>query len=49
LPAQDLLAVMHKGVEVMIPINEAIVLEVIHQTKSIRTNLPEGLLEVYTN
>ena len=49
LPAQDLLAVMHKGVEVMIPINEAIVLEVIHETKSIRTNLPEGLLEVYTN
>ncbi len=49
LPAQDLLAVMHKGVEVMIPINEVIVLEVSHETKSIRTNLPEGLLEVYTN
>lgn len=49
LPGQDLLALMYKGVEVMIPINEAIILEVIHESKLIKTNLPEGLLEIYTN
>lgn len=49
LPGQDLLALTHKGVEVMIPINDAIILEVSHESKTIKTNLPEGLLEVYTN
>jgi 16S rRNA processing protein RimM len=49
LPAQDLLAVMHKGVEVMIPMNEAIVKEINHETKTINTDLPDGLLEIYTN
>jgi 16S rRNA processing protein RimM len=49
LPAQDLLAVTHKGVEVMIPMNEAIIKEINHTQKTIYTQLPEGLLEIYTN
>ena len=49
LPAQDLLAVMHKGAEVMIPMNEAIVKDINHETKTIQTDLPDGLLEIYTN
>ncbi len=49
LPAQDLLAVIYKGVEAMIPINNSIILAVNHETKSIKTNLPDGLLEVYAN
>jgi 16S rRNA processing protein RimM len=49
LPAQDLLAVIYKDVEVMIPINDSILLDVNHEMKSIKTNLPDGLLEIYVN
>lgn len=49
LPAQDLLAVMHQNIEVMIPITEAIVKEIDHDQKTIQTELPDGLLEVYKN
>lgn len=49
LPAQDLLAMTYKNVEVMIPVNEAIIKEVNHETKVIHTELPDGLLEIYTN
>jgi 16S rRNA processing protein RimM len=48
LPAQDLLAVDYKGIEVMIPTHQDIMLSVEHEEKTIWVNLPKGLLEVYT-
>ena len=49
LPAQDLIALDYKNAEVLIPINEHIVLKIETETKTIITQLPEGLLEVYTD
>lgn len=47
LPGQDLLAVDHKGTEVMVPINDDIIKKIDHETKTVHTELPGGLLEVY--
>ena len=48
LPAQNLLAIEHKGKEVLIPMADEILQVVDKEKKQIQVNLPEGLLEVYT-
>jgi len=48
LPHQDLLGVMHPKGEVLVPINDDIIRKVDLENKQIHTQLPEGLLEIYT-
>jgi 16S rRNA processing protein RimM len=44
---QDLIAVAHKGAEVLIPITDDIIYQVDKKAQLIYTNLPDGLLEIY--
>jgi 16S rRNA processing protein RimM len=44
---QDLIAADYKGVEILIPISRNIINKVDKSVKTIYTNLPDGLLEVY--
>lgn len=48
MPASDLLIMSYKGGNVLIPITDEIVLLADHSNKKVITNLPEGLLEIYT-
>ena len=45
---QNLIAFDYQGVEVLIPITDGIVLEADRANKQVRVELPDGLLEVYT-
>ncbi len=45
---QDLIAMDYDGIEILIPINDDIVKSVNREKKELYTNLPDGLLEVYT-
>jgi 16S rRNA processing protein RimM len=47
LPQQELVAMDYQNVEVLIPLNEAIVLQVNREQKTLITRLPGGLLELY--
>jgi 16S rRNA processing protein RimM len=47
LNGQDLIAMEYRGVEVLIPTSEEIVLKADKETKRLMVNLPDGLLEVY--
>jgi 16S rRNA processing protein RimM len=44
---QDLISMKYKGVEVLIPIADDIVLRAEHATKQMMVKLPDGLLEIY--
>lgn len=46
---QNLIAFDYQGAEVLIPITDSIVLEADRSNKQLRVELPEGLLEVYTD
>lgn len=48
LPNQDLLAMEYQGHEVLIPVQDEIILRTSKKERKIYVNLPEGLLEVYT-
>ncbi len=47
-PAQSLLAIAYKGKEVLIPMADQIMKKVDKEKKTIAVELPEGLLEIYT-
>jgi 16S rRNA processing protein RimM len=44
---QDLLAFEYQGQEALIPVAESIVLEIDADSKTVKTRIPEGLLEIY--
>ncbi len=44
---QDLIAMEYKGVEVLIPVSDEIVLNADRQNAILHVNLPEGLLDIY--
>ena len=44
---QDLLAIEHKGHEVLLPINDETVIKVDKNKKQIMVNIPDGLLDIY--
>ena len=46
-PGQDFMAVIHKGKEILIPVNDNIITEVNRNEKHLKVTLPEGLLEIY--
>lgn len=48
LPQQQLMAMEYLGQEMLIPVIDEIFLRADHDTKKLHINLPEGLLEVYT-
>jgi len=48
-PGQTLLAINHKGKEVLIPVNDDIILNLDKKKKAIEVDLPDGLLDVYIN
>ncbi|WP_448517881.1 ribosome maturation factor RimM [Rhodoflexus sp.] len=47
MPGQDLIAIDYEGTEVMVPINDEFIVKVDHQLKTLFTNLPEGLIDIY--
>ncbi|MFY0607380.1 MAG: 16S rRNA processing protein RimM [Cyclobacteriaceae bacterium] len=49
MPNNNLLAVDHKGVEVLIPLSDGVVKKVNLSENKIEVVLPEGLLDVYLN
>ncbi len=44
---QDLIAMQYKGKEVLIPITDEIVHNVVRDTQQVNVSLPDGLLEIY--
>lgn len=46
LPGHDLLAIEHEGEEVLLPMNDDFILEVDDEAKRIRSNFPEGILDL---
>lgn len=44
---QDLMAIDHKGIEVLLPINDETVGTVDNSKKQILVNLPDGLIDIY--
>ena len=44
---QDLLAIEHKGREILLPINDETVKKVDRNKKQIFVNIPDGLLDIY--
>lgn len=47
LPNQDLIAIIHRGKEVLIPIKDEIITRVDKKLGEIHVRLPDGLLEIY--
>lgn len=47
LPAQDVIVMLYKGKEVMIPMTHEFVLRADKENKQMITNLPAGLVEMY--
>lgn len=47
MPQQEMAVVTYKDNEVMIPLNEDFILEVLEQKKVLKVELPEGLLDLY--
>jgi 16S rRNA processing protein RimM len=46
MPQQEMALVMYKNREVLIPLNERFITAVDEKSKTVRTDLPEGLLEM---
>ena len=46
-PGQDFMAVIHKGKEILIPVNDDIIKEVNRDEEHLEVILPEGLLDIY--
>jgi 16S rRNA processing protein RimM len=44
---QDLIAFEYKGHEILIPVNEHIVLDIDAATQTVKTSIPEGLIDIY--
>ena len=49
LPLQDLMAMEYKGVEVLIPVQDELILRADKNNRKLYVNLPEGLVDIYTN
>ncbi len=48
LPQQDVLAVDHRGFEVLVPINDTMITAIDRAARTLRVALPEGLIDLYT-
>jgi len=48
LPHQDLMAMDYQGAEVLIPVQDEIILRADKTTQTLYVNLPEGLVDIYT-
>jgi 16S rRNA processing protein RimM len=48
-PSQNLLAIIHKGKEILAPITDEVILHVDRENRLLKINLPEGLFEIYTD
>ena len=49
MPHQDLMGMEYKGVEVLIPLQDELVLRADKKEQKLYVNLPEGLVDIYTN
>jgi len=47
--AQDVIIMIYKGQEVLIPLTDEIIPKVDKSAKVVHSNLPEGLIDVYLN
>lgn len=48
LPQHDVLAVEHRGFEVLVPVNDEVIRAVDRAARTLRVALPDGLLDIYT-
>ncbi len=48
LPQQDVLAVEHRGFEVLVPVTDSMIQTVDRTARTLHVTLPEGLLDIYT-
>ena len=48
MPQQQLMAMDYNGEEMLVPVLDEVFVRADHETKELHVNLPEGLLEVYT-
>lgn len=49
MPFQDLMAMDYQNVEVLIPVQDDLILRADKAAQKLYVNLPEGLIEIYTN
>lgn len=49
LPKNEIFSFTYKGVEVLAPLNDAVIQKIDHQNKVVEVTLPEGLIDVYLN
>jgi 16S rRNA processing protein RimM len=49
MPYQDLMAMDYQGVEVLIPVQDELILRADKAARKLYVNLPEGLVDIYTN
>jgi 16S rRNA processing protein RimM len=49
MPYQDLMGMEYKGVEVLIPVQDELILRADKAARKLYVNLPEGLVDIYTN
>ncbi|MGV3505183.1 MAG: ribosome maturation factor RimM [Adhaeribacter sp.] len=49
MPHQDLMGMEYKGVEVLIPLQDELILRADKKEQKLYVNLPEGLVDIYTN
>jgi 16S rRNA processing protein RimM len=49
MPFQDLMAMDYKGVEVLIPVQDQLIIRADKAAQKLYVNLPEGLVDIYTN
>jgi 16S rRNA processing protein RimM len=49
MPFQDLMAMEYKGAEVLIPVQDELILRADKTNRKLYVNLPEGLVDIYTN
>jgi 16S rRNA processing protein RimM len=48
MPQQQLMAMEYNGQEMLVPVLDEVFVRADHEAKVLHVNLPEGLLEVYT-
>ncbi|MEM6699798.1 MAG: hypothetical protein AAF599_15455 [Bacteroidota bacterium] len=47
MPQQEMAVINYKDKEVLIPMNEDFILEILEEEKILKVELPEGLLDLY--
>lgn len=49
LPKNEIFSFIYQGVEVLAPLNDAVIRKIDHENKVVEVTLPEGLIDIYLN